>query len=88
MESSGSRIGQGRLEELRTLYAPIREELDEVEEILRESCAATIRSSIGWSSTASGLGGKRLRPALVLLSAKACGELEAGAPVAGAPWSR
>ena len=37
--------------------------------------AASILSLIGWSSMGFRLGGKRLRPALVLLSAQACGPL-------------
>jgi len=61
--------------ELRTLYAPIRGELDEVERILRDELASDYPFVDRLVKHGFRLGGKRLRPALVLLSAKACGAL-------------
>jgi octaprenyl-diphosphate synthase len=60
---------------LRALYAPIAEEMEQAEQILREemrsdhACVDEIVRYGVW------LGGKRLRPALVLLSGKAVGNL-------------
>jgi octaprenyl-diphosphate synthase len=60
---------------LRSLYAPVEKELAQVETILRTE----LRSPDPFVDTlvqhAFRLGGKRLRPALVLLSAKATGEV-------------
>ena len=72
--SQGTSICQTTPERLRELYLPIREELDQVEEILR----AELRSDHPFVDRlvrhGFRLGGKRLRPALVLLSGKAVGK--------------
>jgi octaprenyl-diphosphate synthase len=60
---------------LRTLYAPIRGELDEVEAILCAELQSHFPFVDSLVKHGFRLGGKRLRPALVLLSGKACGEL-------------
>jgi len=60
---------------LRTLYAPIRAELDRVEEILREELRSDHPFVDQLVKHGFRLGGKRMRPALVLLSAKAAGRL-------------
>ncbi len=61
---------------LRTLYAPVRKELDEVEEVLRKELHSDYPFVDRLAKHGFRLGGKRLRPALVLLSAKACGHLK------------
>ncbi len=62
---------------LATLYAPVAEELQQAERILRR----TMRSDYPYVDELVRygclLGGKRLRPALLLLSAKACGRVNA-----------
>jgi octaprenyl-diphosphate synthase len=72
-QGTSTSICQTTPERLRELYLPIREELDQVEEILR----AELRSDHPFVDRlvrhGFRLGGKRLRPALVLLSGKACG---------------
>ena len=60
---------------LNLLYAPISEELDRVEEILRRELRSEYPFVDRLAKHGFRLGGKRLRPALVLLSAKASGEL-------------
>jgi octaprenyl-diphosphate synthase len=60
-------------ETLRALYAPVAEELDAVEEILRQELSSDKPFVDRLGKHGFRLGGKRLRPALVLLSAKACG---------------
>jgi len=62
-------------EALRVLYAPIREELDQVEDILRGQLRSDYPFVDQLAKHGFRLGGKRIRPALVLLSAKACGRL-------------
>jgi octaprenyl-diphosphate synthase len=62
-------------ETLGSLYAPIREELDKVESILRGELCSNDPRVDRLVKHGFRLGGKRLRPALVLLSGKACGEL-------------
>jgi octaprenyl-diphosphate synthase len=60
--------------ELERIYAPVREDLDTVESVLHECLTATADTSmseVGRYVLESG--GKRVRPALVLLSAKASG---------------
>ncbi|HEY4761744.1 MAG TPA: polyprenyl synthetase family protein [Thermoguttaceae bacterium] len=62
-------------DKLRTIYAPIAEELEEVENLMhRELCSdypfIDLLVKHGFR-----LGGKRLRPALLLLAGKACGSL-------------
>ena len=61
---------------LKTLYAPVREELDQVEEVLRKELRSDYPFVDRLARHGFRLGGKRLRPALVLLSAKACGNLK------------
>ncbi len=63
-------------EALRRLYAPIRAELDQVEEILRDELRSDHPFVDRLVKHGFRLGGKRLRPALVLLSGKASGALE------------
>jgi octaprenyl-diphosphate synthase len=58
---------------LRALYAPIGEDLDEVEKLLRRELANDNPFVDQLLKHGFRLGGKRLRPALVLLSARACG---------------
>jgi octaprenyl-diphosphate synthase len=60
-------------ETLRALYAPVAEELDAVEDILRRELSSDKPFVDRLGQHGFRLGGKRLRPALVLLSAKACG---------------
>jgi len=61
---------------LLALYAPIRRELDQVEEILWDELSSNHPFVDRLVKHGFRLGGKRLRPALVLLSAKAGGQLE------------
>ena len=61
---------------LRVVYEPIKNELAEVEAILQrelESDAASVQGLLEHSRL---LGGKRLRPVLLLLSAAACGKIQ------------
>jgi octaprenyl-diphosphate synthase len=58
---------------LRALYAPVGEELDEVENVLRRELSSDNPFVDQLVKHGFRLGGKRLRPALVLLSAEACG---------------
>ena len=58
---------------LRSLYAPIREDLDQVEAILRRELSSDFPFIDQLVKHGFRLGGKRLRPALVLLSGQACG---------------
>jgi octaprenyl-diphosphate synthase len=62
-------------EHLRTLYAPIQPELDQVEAILQEAFSSTDPFVDRLARHSFRLGGKRLRPALVLLSGHVCGEI-------------
>ena len=59
--------------DLRTLYAPIREDLKEVERILLAELSSKYPFVDQLARHGFRFGGKRLRPALVLLSGKACG---------------
>ena len=59
-------------EKLLGLYAPIRAELEEVEKMLRNELRSNYPFVDRLVKHGFRLGGKRLRPALVLLSAKAC----------------
>ncbi|MEE8452751.1 MAG: polyprenyl synthetase family protein [Thermoguttaceae bacterium] len=71
-------LTEGRVkvpEALRVLYAPIREELERVEEVLRDQLRSDYPFVDRLARHGFRLGGKRLRPALVLLSAKASGSL-------------
>ena len=63
-------------EALRILYAPVREELNQVERLLRQELRSDYPFVDRLVKHGSRLGGKRLRPALVLLSAKASGRLK------------
>ena len=60
---------------LPALYAPIREEFDQVEQVFREELRSDHPFVDGLIKYGFRLGGKRLRPALVLLSARACGHV-------------
>jgi len=62
-------------EALRLFYAPIRKELERVEEILSREIDSNHPFVNRLVRHGFRLGGKRLRPALVLLSAKAAGQL-------------
>ena len=60
-----------------SLYAPVREELDEVETLLHQELRSNdpfVSDLVHYSFS---IGGKRLRPALLLLAAKATGETAA-----------
>lgn len=62
---------------LNALYAPVRGELDQVEDLLREELRSDYPFVDRLVKHGFRLGGKRIRPALVLLSAKASGALKA-----------
>lgn len=57
------------------LYSPIRAELDEVEQLLRAQLTSAYPFVDQLAKHGFRLGGKRMRPALVLLSARAAGEV-------------
>jgi octaprenyl-diphosphate synthase len=61
--------------DLKALYAPVAEELAAVEELLGREFASENHFVDRLAQHGFRLGGKRLRPALVLLSAKACGRI-------------
>ncbi len=61
---------------LRDLYAPVAHELDQVEEILREELCSDHPFVDRLVKYGVRLGGKRLRPALLLLSARVAGPLQ------------
>ena len=61
--------------ELQPMYALVRNELDEVENILRDQLHSKNPFIDSLTKHGFRLGGKRLRPALLLLSGKACGTL-------------
>ena len=60
---------------LKSLYAPVVAELEQVEQLLRTELRNEHACVDELAQHAFRLGGKRLRPALVLLSGKACGGL-------------
>jgi octaprenyl-diphosphate synthase len=62
-------------EPLRELYSPIQGELSHVEEVFRRELRSENSFVDGLVKHGFRLGGKRLRPALVLLSAKAAGRI-------------
>lgn len=62
-------------ETLRELYAPVQKGLDEAEEIFRQELRSDHPFVDRLVKHGFRLGGKRLRPALILLSAQACGKL-------------
>lgn len=57
------------------LYAPIQSELDQVESILRQELRSNDPFVDRLARHGFRLGGKRLRPALLLLAGKACGRI-------------
>lgn len=61
--------------ELHALYVPIRQELNDFEDLLRKELSNRFPFVDRLVKHGFRLGGKRLRPALVLLAAKACGQL-------------
>ena len=61
---------------LERLYDPVVEELAEVEEILRNELRSNVPYVDELAQHSFRLGGKRLRPALVLLAAKAAGAIQ------------
>ncbi len=60
-------------QELRTLYAVVGDELVQVDELLRKELTSEFPFVDKLAQHGFRLGGKRLRPALVLLSGKLCG---------------
>lgn len=62
--------------ELRSLYAVIREELAQVDELLRKELTSEYPFVEELARHGFRLGGKRLRPALVLLTGKLCGGID------------
>jgi octaprenyl-diphosphate synthase len=62
-------------ENLRALYAPITQPLAETEDLLRRELSSDNPFVDQLAKHGFRLGGKRLRPALVLLSAQACGDI-------------
>ncbi|MHB8902896.1 MAG: polyprenyl synthetase family protein, partial [Thermoguttaceae bacterium] len=61
--------------ELRSLYAVVRDELGQVDEVLRQELTSRYPFVHKLAQHGFRLGGKRLRPALVLLSGKLCGRV-------------
>ncbi len=67
-----------------TLFAPIARDLEEVERILRQTIESS-RPGVGrLIAHLAPYRGKRLRPALLLLTAQACGQVNAAHHVLGA----
>jgi octaprenyl-diphosphate synthase len=62
-------------ENLRALYTPVAQQLEEVESLLRKELSSNNPFVDRLAKHGFRLGGKRLRPALVLLSGEACGGL-------------
>ena len=62
-------------QELRSLYAVVRDELGQVDDLLRKELTSKYPFVDELAQHGFRLGGKRLRPALVLLSGKLCGDL-------------
>lgn len=71
--SSGTRHCESAAEQLAALYAPVREDLEQVESILRGELHSEFPFVDRLVQHGFQLGGKRLRPALLLLTAQACG---------------
>ena len=63
-------------QELRSLYAVVRDELAQVDDLLRSELTSKYPFVDKLAQHGFRLGGKRLRPALVLLSGKLCGGLK------------
>ena len=74
MTNAAAYAVRGR-ESLATLLTPIRDDLDRVEEVLREELVSDDAHVNELVQHGCRLGGKRLRPALLLLAGKAIGEL-------------
>jgi len=70
-----TKSGQRQAANLRLLYEPVQRELEEVEQRLRRELRSANRHVDQLVRYAFRLSGKRLRPALVLLSGKAIGTL-------------
>jgi octaprenyl-diphosphate synthase len=68
-------VGPTAPPDLRAIYAPIREELEQVEQLLRRELSSNHPFVDRLVKHGFRLGGKRLRPALLLFSAKAVGNL-------------
>jgi octaprenyl-diphosphate synthase len=66
------------------IYAPIARDLEEVERILRETCASARPAVQQLVVHLEHYRGKRLRPALLLLTARACGRVTAAHHTLGA----
>jgi octaprenyl-diphosphate synthase len=66
------------------LYAPITRDLEEVERILREAVAGRRPAVVRLAAHLEYYRGKRLRPALLLLAARACGRVVSAHHVLGA----
>ena len=62
-------------DQLTTIYAPVQQELVQVEELLHRELRSDYPDVDELVRYGVRLGGKRLRPALLLLSGRACGEL-------------
>jgi octaprenyl-diphosphate synthase len=73
--SQGIRGFPTRPNQLSRIYAPIRADLEEVERILRKELRSRHPFVDRLARHGFRLGGKRLRPALVLFSAMACGDV-------------
>lgn len=76
--------GPQAADDLQALYAPVRAELEAVEAIVRNDFLSDDPFVGQLARHGFRLGGKRLRPALVLLSAKVCGAVKPSHLVLGA----
>lgn len=65
----------GRSDGLAEIYAPVRRELEQVEHLLRSHLVNGLPFARRLMEHGLQLGGKRLRPAVVLLAGQACGRL-------------
>ena len=61
--------------ELATLYAPINEDLKRADQILRDEISSTISSVDALCSHVQRYRGKMLRPAILMLAGRACGQV-------------
>jgi octaprenyl-diphosphate synthase len=68
----------------KALYAPIAREMEDVERVLAETIQSSYAGVAEMVRHVSQYRGKRLRPALLLLTGRACGELTPSHPVLGA----
>jgi octaprenyl-diphosphate synthase len=82
--SHGIKNVGGRSKRLESLYAIIHDDLDEVEAILRGKLHSDHPFVDRLAQHGFRLGGKRLRPALLLLTGKACGKLRPEHPITAA----